>query len=263
MGGEGLVHHNLFFNLNRETTDTAALNSWGRRVYVFSDRDDPANPRLVPQQEHFNRWRNNLVLNRNYWGVRDGNGNCLRCDDGASWFNMSENVCYSASSAMEFNGGSQVYTHGNLFVHGGWTLCAAPPGAGGGSFDTYIDSDFMWRSICGNDKCLPLWQANNETHQTSPGMCKKLTHGCKLTILRSDHNTMVFNSTGAASVSPDFSHYFCDMNLSQWQGRTHADEHTQIVHGGGKHGAWSPDAVLAKARQLIFGQDVQPSLLTQ
>ena len=28
MGGEGLVANNVFFNLNRETTDTAALNSW-------------------------------------------------------------------------------------------------------------------------------------------------------------------------------------------------------------------------------------------
>ena len=100
----------------------------GRRVYLFSDNEggsggsgdpdtqgsapDPSRPRLVPSPEHFNRWRNNLVLNRNYWGVRDGNGNCLRCDDGASWFNMSENVCYASSSGMEFNGGSQVYTHG-------------------------------------------------------------------------------------------------------------------------------------------------------
>jgi len=37
---------------------------------------------------------------------------------------------------MEFNGGSQVYTHGNLFVQGGWTICASPPGVGGGSHGT-------------------------------------------------------------------------------------------------------------------------------
>ena len=29
MGGESVVEGNLFFNLNRETHDTAALNSWG------------------------------------------------------------------------------------------------------------------------------------------------------------------------------------------------------------------------------------------
>ena len=32
MGGEGLVANNVFFNLNRETTDTAALNSWCRKT---------------------------------------------------------------------------------------------------------------------------------------------------------------------------------------------------------------------------------------
>jgi hypothetical protein len=113
MGGEGLVAHNLFFNLNRETKDTAALNSWGRRTYLFSEQSDPLKPQLVPSATNMNRWRNNLVLGRNYWGVRDGNGDCLRCDDGASWFNMSSNVCYtpkaaSQHSGMEFNGGSQV-----------------------------------------------------------------------------------------------------------------------------------------------------------
>lgn len=238
--------------MNRETTDTAALNSWGRRVYVFSDSpEEPRKPRLVPEPHNFNRWRNNLVLNRNYWGVRDGNGNCLRCDDGASWFNMSGNVCYSSSSAMEFNGGSQVYTHGNLFVQGGWTLCAAPPGAGGGSHDTYIDSDFMWRSICGNDKCLPLWESNNASHQTSPGMCKNLTHGCKRTILRSDYNTLVLNSTGAATVQKDLSSYFCSLDMRTWRERTHADSHTRIIPNGREAG-WSPGAVMAKARQLLL-----------
>ena len=71
-----------------KTTDTSALNAWGRRNYLFSDGPGAAaaTPRLVPRTDGYNRWRNNLVLNRNYWGVRDGNGNCLRTDDGASWF---------------------------------------------------------------------------------------------------------------------------------------------------------------------------------
>jgi hypothetical protein len=86
MGGGGVVEGNLFFNLNRETHDTAALNSWGRRVYLFSDDsndnvgssngssdesnqwgdDDDrsraaaaAKPRLIPAR--MNSWRNNLV----------------------------------------------------------------------------------------------------------------------------------------------------------------------------------------------------------
>eukprot|EP01051_Picozoa_sp_SAG22_P022121 SAG22_NODE_5175_length_1070_cov_0.857878_1_plen_260_part_00 len=240
--------------------DTAALNSWGRRVYLFSDTETvageaapyPARPRLVPVPTKFNRWRNNLVLNRNYWGVRDGNGNCLRCDDGASWFNMSENVCYAASSAMEFNGGTQVYTRSNLFVQGGWTICAAPPGVGGGSFDTVVDSDFFWRGICGDDKCLPLWEPNNATHQTSAGMCKNLTHGCKPAILESDHNTIVLNSTGASTHAPDFSSYFCGIDQRDWATKTGSDSHTKFVHADGKDPSYSPDAVLARARELLF-----------
>ena len=55
-----------------------------------------------------------------------------------------------------------------------------------------------------------------------------------------------------------FCSYFCAMNLSLWQDRTSADEHTKIVHGSGKAGSeWSPEAVLAKARQLIFGDEEQ------
>ena len=81
------------FNLNRETSDTTAFNCWSRRTYVLWDEDKKA-PRLVPAQ--FNRWHRNFILNRDYYGVRDGNGNGLRCDDGASWFNMSTNVLYGA-----------------------------------------------------------------------------------------------------------------------------------------------------------------------
>jgi hypothetical protein len=100
MGGGGVVEGNLFFNLNRETHDTAALNSWGRRFYIFSDdtndgandanaSSDPAahtredssaaeskgnslhantgkrsaaKARLVP--ERMNSWRNNLIFPR-------------------------------------------------------------------------------------------------------------------------------------------------------------------------------------------------------
>ena len=42
-----MVDGNLFFNLNRETHDTAALNSWGRRIYLFSNgtaESQSANP---------------------------------------------------------------------------------------------------------------------------------------------------------------------------------------------------------------------------
>ena len=100
MGGAGVVDGNVFFSLNRETKDTAALNSWGRRPYLFNegatsnnvDANDtrtaatPPTAHLIPSQ--MNSWRNNLILARQI----DPNtpdayrrGNCLRCDDGASW----------------------------------------------------------------------------------------------------------------------------------------------------------------------------------
>ena len=134
MGGGGVVDGNVFFSLNRETHDTAALNSWGRRNYLFSGsnaEDEPSTPQLIPST--LNSWRNNLILARPLGlGPTDAgdfysHANCLRCDDGASWYNMTANVCVGASSAMEFNGGTQVFTQDNLFVQGGWTLCASPP----------------------------------------------------------------------------------------------------------------------------------------
>ena len=113
-------------------------------------------------------------------------------------------------------------------------------------------------------------------------------------ILKSDFNTLVFNSTGRAKTTPDLSGYFCGMNLSTWRQttkallsfcvkisnypdgrvfvkccvltkflsetghRTKADTHTEIVamgsEGGGKDGGWNPDAVLERARKLLFDE---------
>ena len=51
MGGGGVVDGNVFFSLNRETHDTAALNSWGRRNYLFTDDDAaPTTPHLIPSK---------------------------------------------------------------------------------------------------------------------------------------------------------------------------------------------------------------------
>ncbi len=46
-------------------------------------------------------------------------------------------------------------------------------------------------------------------------------HGCQV-ILKSDFNTLVFNSTGRARRTPDLSGYFCGMNLSTWRQNTKA-----------------------------------------
>eukprot|EP00756_Hemistasia_phaeocysticola_P003782 Hpha_TRINITY_DN12449_c0_g1::TRINITY_DN12449_c0_g1_i1::g.42998::m.42998 len=248
MGGGGVVDGNLFFSLNRETKDTSAMNSWGRRNYLFSDDTGAtaATPRLIPATA--NSWRNNLVLGRPLGqdpqqGGPYSNANCLRCDDGASWYNMSNNVCYGSRSAMEFNGGTQVYTHENLFVQGGWTLCASPPMVGGGSHDMYVDAPAMWVGICGQDKCRPFW-AWNITNQTAAGSRPARYTG--------DYNTIVVNSTGTEKgVTPDLSQYFCGKNLSTWQNLTKGDQHTTLINNRGAP-EYAPDAVLARARKMLW-----------
>jgi len=64
-----------------------------------------------------NEWRRNLILGRDYYGIRDGNGNGLRNDDGASYYKHSHNIIYR--TGMQFNGGTQIHTFDNLFLHGG------------------------------------------------------------------------------------------------------------------------------------------------
>ena len=113
-GGGGIAEGNVMFNLNRETSDTTAFNSWNRRNYITSSTDDPAVGVLVPAK--LNEWRRNLILNRNYFGVRDSNGDGLRNDDGASNFLHSNNVLYRAS--ITFNGGTQIHLRSNLLISG-------------------------------------------------------------------------------------------------------------------------------------------------
>jgi hypothetical protein len=245
-GAKGsVISGNVFFNLNRETSDTSALNSWGRRNYVISDSaHEPEKPRLMPVQP--TSWERNLILNRNYYGVRDGNGNALRCDDGASWYNMSSNVMYNAG--MEFNGGTQVFTHRNLFIHSGWTSCASPPDYGGGAFDTYIDSAFQYESICGMDKCAAFWQPNVTNHTAA---------GNKPAIFLSDYNTFVVNSTGRQTQTPSKAgantRYYCGLTLAEWQAKVGQDKHTRFLNGS-NNGApqYTPEKVLAYARRLLW-----------
>jgi len=79
-GGGGVAEGNVFFNLNRETSDTTALNAWNRRNYITSSEADPKVGILVP--EKYNEWRRNFILARDFYGIRDGNGDGLRNDDG-------------------------------------------------------------------------------------------------------------------------------------------------------------------------------------
>ena len=156
---------------------------------------------------------------------------------------MTNNVCYGSKSAMEFNGGTQVYTKSNLFVQGGWTLCASPPMVGGGSHDVYIDAPRMWSGLCGDDKCRPFWLWNI-TNQTAAGSKPARYTG--------DYNTIVVNSTGAGRPTDfDLDGYFCGLNMSTWSNLTKGDGHTTITNGAGS-AEWSPDAVLLRARRMLM-----------
>lgn len=77
---------------------------------------------LVPPT--LNHWRRNLIIGRDYHMIRDGNGNGLRNDDGASFYNHSSNILYL--TGLEFNGGTQIHAVGNLFIHSSWALSRTP-----------------------------------------------------------------------------------------------------------------------------------------
>ena len=61
-----------------------------------------------------------------------------------------------------------MFTHGNIFIKGGWTCCASPPDYGGGTGDIYVDSAYAFTSICGMGQCAAFWQ-DNVTNHTAAG----------------------------------------------------------------------------------------------
>lgn len=230
MGGGGVVEGNLWFNLNRETSDTSSFNAWGRRTYLLSDHDtDPAVPRLVPKE--YNSVRRNLILSRNYYDVgynKEVDG--VRCDDGASWYNFSSNVLYIGK--IGWNGGSQVYTHGNLFIKAGWEL-VHPLAIGGSSFDTFVDPLYTVSAKWGvNATCEAFWApADNTT-------------GLRPAFWRGDHN-LVANS---AANTVDWSQLWCGLDLSTWSSKTKQDNFTREFKD---QNDWRPDAVVKRARLLM------------
>ena len=156
---------------------------------------------------------------------------------------MSGNVCYGSRQAMEFNGGTQVFTHGNLFVQGGWTLCAAPPGVGGGTDDVYVDAPAFWTSLCGLDKCDPLWN-RGPGNGTTP---------LPYSEYRGDRNTIVRNSTGTERGGDGAeATYFCGKPLNEWRRLTGGDEHTEFVDQQTVRAMWRPADVVARARAMLL-----------
>jgi hypothetical protein len=147
------------------------------------------------------------------------------------------------NAGMEFNGGTQVFSRKNLFIHGGWTICAAPPDYGGGSYDTYIDSAFMWSSLCGMDKCAAFWQANVTNH-TAAGNAP-----CKY---EGDFNVAVVNSTGTlATPFTGWDSFYCGLGLEEWRARMNQDRSTVQLNGDPEY---TPPKVLARARAMLWQQ---------
>jgi hypothetical protein len=104
-----------------------------------------------------NEWRRNLILVRNYHGVRDHNGDGLRNDDGASFYNHTNNVLYLGGNGLQFNGGTNIYSVNNLYIQTGWHLGPTPDVAG--SFnDTWIDSPNG--AINNGRNCEQFWNAS-------------------------------------------------------------------------------------------------------
>ena len=240
-GGGGVAEGNVMFNLNRETSDTTAFNSWNRRNYITSDPADPRVPVLVPPS--LNEWRRNLILGRDYYGFRDGNGNGLRNDDGASYYRHSSNVMYQ--TGMEFNGGTQVHSEGNLFIKAAWSLSRTPDVSS--SFnDTFVDSGL--RMGGSPDICQGFWNTTGKRGPTGgqprPG------------IYTGDYSLGIANSTGtlAPKAAIDWSRYYCGYTLDEWQHHTGQDAHSVHVANtaGPDQGPFGAAAIVAKARAMLY-----------
>jgi hypothetical protein len=115
---------------------------------------------------------------------------------------------------------------------------------GGSSNDVYIDAPFFYSSLCGLDKCLPLWRWNI-TNQTAAG--------AKPAIYTGDDNIIVVNTTGHSQQSFNFETYFCGFNLSLWQQRTKGDLRTKLIDAhGSDEGEYTPSAVVMRAKNMLW-----------
>jgi hypothetical protein len=100
----------------------------------------------------------------------------------------------------------------------------------------------MYGSLCGLSKCNSLW--GNGTNATEP-----------YSIYRGDYNTIVRNSTGTLRVndpSADSSTYFCGKSLGEWRELTKGDAHTAFVGPAEVLGSYTPEKVVAKAREMLM-----------
>ena len=190
-----------------------------------------------------NEWRRNLILGRDYFGIRDSNGNGLRNDDGASNYLHSNNVIYGCGGyGMEFNGGTQIHTVGNLFIQSGWSIGPTPDVASS-FYDTFVDNPTSWTDW-GGAGCAGFWNT------TGKGPGKINTGTPKPGIYTGDYSLGVVNSTGQGTAFPATS-YYCGLSLEQWQANTNGQDlhSTHSSNADGRHGT---DVFLAKARAMLF-----------
>ena len=236
-GGGGVAEGNVFFNLNRETNDTTALNAWNRRNYVTSSDADPAVAQLIPT--HINEWRRNLVLARNFYGVQDGIGDGIRNDDGSSFFTHQNNIILDGQLGLQFNGGTEVSYVSNLLIHCGWHLTATPDVAR--SFNNTV-VDF---STFADGKCSGFWTSKGKRGKVKPGL------------YFGDGSLWIKNSTGglpSGGTPVDFSNMFCGLSLEEWQNNSQGqDMHTApVVAAGPGDPVYGSTAILAQARAMLW-----------
>lgn len=233
MGGGGIAEGNVMFNLNRETHDTTAFNSWNRRNYLTSDPSDPSVGVLVPPTH--NEWRRNLVLGRNFYGVMDLNGNSLRNDDGASFYTHSNNVLYAPGNpGLQFNGGTQIHMHSNLILLADGANLGPTPDVFGWFNNTIVDGSVTFTN---RQHCSGFWRDG-------------MKHGVKHGVYTGDYTRGIVNSTGEGPAY-DLSTYYCGMSLGEWQNSTGGqDMHSSVCTN--TRGECAHGAVLSQARQMMW-----------
>ena len=225
--GGSIAEGNVMFNLNRETSDTTAFNSWSRRHYVTSHADDPAVATLIPSR--YNQWRRNLILGRNYYGVRDGNGDGLRNDDGASFYTHSNNVLYKVG--ITFNGGTQIHAIGNLFVAGGGWQMGPTPDVASAFNNTFVETSNVLSGSCTGFFQKPAHKGQGNT----PG------------IYTGDFNVRIAGTT-SQSVGPMA---FCGINLTAWQADTRGqDTHSHAINASDF--GYTPRKIVALAKSMLY-----------
>ena len=242
MGGGGIAEGNVMFNLNRETSDTTAFNSWGRRNYLTSDPADPTAAVLVAPS--LNEWRRNLILGRDYYMIRDGNGNGLRNDDGASYYNHSSNILYL--TGLEFNGGTQIHAVSNIFIHSNWDL-SHPPDVSSAFNNTFVlPGSSGQRFSTGGGVCAEMW--NTSTMHDPDG--KQIKHA----IYTGDFDLGIVNASGELppSAKVDWSKYYCGYTLDEWQQNSKQDAHSRHVVSHGIDEEYGSNAILAQARAQLY-----------